>query len=148
MMVATSVSSATESASKLQTNDLLKSYLKLTSFRHKVLSANIANLNTPGYKANEVSMPQKYNDLTQQDLTRGKLKLRITSKRHLTGISGAQSANFATEKLKDPEEEKLNGNNVSLSQQMTKISQNQIYYDTALRAYVSNNSLIAAALGK
>ncbi|WPY00557.1 Flagellar basal body rod protein FlgB [Candidatus Trichorickettsia mobilis] len=128
------------------TNELLRSYLKLTSFKHKILANNVANINTPGYKANEVATPQKSEDLQNVAKSR-KLRLTTTSNKHLAGYN-QQDNNFAVNKLRDPDELKPNGNNVSLSQQLTKISQNQINYDTALQAYKSSSGLITSVLGK
>jgi flagellar basal-body rod protein FlgB len=128
------------------TNELLRSYLKLASFKHKILANNVANINTPGYKANEVATPQKAEDL-QNVAKSKKLRLTTTSNKHLAGYN-QQYHNFAVNKLKDPDELKPNGNNVSLSQQLTKISQNQINYDTALQAYKSSSGLITSVLGK
>ena len=53
----------TRESKKHTTNDLFKSYLELSSFRHKVLSQNISNVNTPGYKADEVTMPDDFDGL-------------------------------------------------------------------------------------
>ncbi|WP_316354955.1 flagellar basal body rod protein FlgB [Candidatus Trichorickettsia mobilis] len=128
------------------TNELLRSYLKLASFKHKVLANNVANINTPGYKANEVATPQKTEDLQNVAKSR-KLRLTTTSNKHLAGYN-QQDNDFAVNKLKDPDELKPNGNNVSLSQQLTKISQNQINYDTTLQAYKSSSGLITSVLGK
>ena len=130
------------------TNELIHSYLDLASFRHKVLSQNIANLNTPGYKADEVDIPKTINGLAdRQKLKRKSISLATTSSKHMVGRNHSNNK-FATQKLKDPYEIKPNGNNVSLAQQITKISQNQTGYDTAIKAYSSNNSLISTVLGK
>lgn len=130
------------------TTDLIHSYLDIVSFRHKILSQNIANLNTPGYKADEVAIPKTLNGLVdRQKLIRKSISLVTTSNKHNKGSN--QSTNkFVTQKLPDPYEIKPNGNNVSLAQQVTKISQNQIAYDTALKAYSSINSLLSTVLGK
>lgn len=128
------------------TSKLLNSYLKLTAFRHKILSHNVSNINTPGYKAKEVATPQKPEDLLNISKPR-RLRLVTTSSKHFTGID-SQDNNFAVEKLKNPDELKPNGNDVSLSQQLTKLSQNQINYDTSLQAYKSSNGLVSSILGK
>lgn len=132
---------------KKSTNDLLKDYLDLASFRHRVLSENVANVNTPGYKANEVEMPKKVSDLAQVQTRYRKIPLVMTSMRHIRGKDEG-GGRFAAHKLKDPYEVKLNGNNVSMAQQMSKLSQNNSSYNTALKAYQSNYGLIDAVNGK
>jgi len=129
------------------TNELMKSYLELTSFRHKVLSQNLANVNTPGYKAEEVDAPKEYSDLTGKGKAARGVRLARTADNHIDG--GQKSGGkFSSHKLKDPYEVKPNGNNVSLAQQMTKVSQNQQDYNAAVKGYAVMNSLVSAVLGK
>ncbi len=130
-----------------QTNELLKSALELSSFRHKILSQNMANINTPGYKADEVATPKEYSDLISGGRSNKKIKLKKTTSNHLDGAY-TKSGKFASHKLEDPYEIKPNGNNVSLAQQMTKISQNQQDYSAALKGYNATNSLISTEHGK
>ena len=129
------------------TQDMLKSYLKLSSFKHKVLAQNLANLNTPGYKADDVEMPTTTEELNNNSSKNSRFALKRTSEKHLSGTSG-RNGGYSAQKLKDPFEIKPNGNNVSMQQQIMKTSQNQTNYDIALQAYKSTNTLINAALGK
>lgn len=129
------------------TNELLKSALELSSFRHKVLSQNMANVNTPGYKADEVDTPTRYEDLTGKGKASKRIRLAKTASKHLDGEQKA-SGKYNSHKLKDPYEIKPNGNNVSLPQQMTKLSQNQQEYGAALKSYGATNDLISTVLGK
>jgi flagellar basal-body rod protein FlgB len=41
-------------------------YLDLASFRHKLISGNIANASTPGYRAKEINFESEYRRLTNQ----------------------------------------------------------------------------------
>ena len=132
---------------KATTNELLKSYLELTSFRHKILSQNLANINTPGYKAKEVTSPMEYADLTEKGKGVKGIKLAKTVDSHIGGQQKS-GGKFTAHKLQDPYEIKPNGNNVSLAQQMTKVSQNQQDYNAAVKGYAVMNSLVSAALGK
>ena len=43
-----------------KTNDLYKSYLEYSAYRNELLSQNLANVNTPGYKADEVYIPNNF----------------------------------------------------------------------------------------
>lgn len=127
------------------TNELLKAYLERRTFRHKVLAENIANVNTPGYKAKEVSEAQNYEDLVGDATRVRKVRLARTNPKHMESKRSI-SSRIATEKLKDPYETKPNGNNVSIAQQMTKLSQNQQDYNTAVKSYATTNALISAVL--
>lgn len=48
----------TESASPLAN---LESYLKLTTLREKVVTANMANVDTPGYRTRDINFSQEMN---------------------------------------------------------------------------------------
>jgi flagellar basal-body rod protein FlgB len=139
--------SNTKNAKQYNTNDLFKSYLVLSSFRHKVLAQNIANVNTPGYKADEVEIPDNYEDLVGTGRISRKISMKKTSSKHISGI-GDSNGNFASHKLKDPYEIKKNGNNVSMIQQTSKISQNQSNYNSAVKGYATLNSLYSTVIGK
>ena len=132
---------------KHHTKDLFKSYLELSSFRHKTLAQNVANVNTPGYKADEVEIPDEYNGLVGRGKTSRKITMARTSSKHISGNKDSNGT-FSSHKLKDPYEIKKNGNNVSIGQQMTKISQNKNDYNTALKGYATLNSLYGTVIGK
>jgi len=138
---------ATREEKNYQTNDLFKAYLDASSFRHKVLSQNIANLNTPGYKADEVEIPTKYDVLIGDKKKIKRVSLAVTSEKHIAG-QNRPGSKFESHKLKDPYEIKPNGNNVSLAQQMTKLSQNQQDYNAAVKGYATTNALLSTTLGK
>jgi len=140
--------SDTKKNRKHLTNDLLKSYLEIGSFRHKVLTQNIANVNTPGYKADEVTSPTQYDDFTDSSGNSRKVSLKVTSGKHINNKSSSGSGKLSSHKLKDPYEVKPNGNNVSIAQQMLKLSQNQQDYNAALKSYSATNNLISSVIGK
>lgn len=130
-----------------QTKDLFKSYLEVSAYRNQVLSQNLANINTPGYKADEVYMPETLEQLGGDGKANHNVRMKVTSERHMPG-SKSKDGKFSSHKLKDPDEIKKNGNNVSLRQQMTKLSQNKSDYTAAVKAYATTNSLFSAVLSK
>lgn len=132
---------------RYRTNDLFKSYLELSAFRHKTLAQNVANVNTPGYKADEVDMPDDFSDLVEKGKASKKISLARTSSKHISGSKGSDKR-FSSHKLKDPYEIKKNGNNVSMAQQMSKISQNKNDYNVAVKGYATLNSLYGTVVGK
>lgn len=129
------------------TNELFAAYLERSSFRHKVLSENMANVNTPGYKADEVPEARDHEELMGDKGSIQKVRMLKTSRMHLQGQEKG-SSKFTKEKLKDPYEIKPNGNNVSIAQQMTKLSQNQQDYNASVKGYATMNALVSAVLGK
>lgn len=147
LTLTTSISvSASSNDENINTNDLIKQHLEISAFRHKVLSENIANVNTPGYKAKEVITPKNLKEFKQNK--HKKVKLAVTSPKHIAG-NKSHINNYANATiLKDPAEIKKNGNTVELNQQLSKISENQVNYNTSLQAYKSTIKLISTVLDK
>ena len=105
-----------------------------------VISKNLANSNTPGYKAMEVLEPgYKTNN------KRG-IGLATTSPNHIGGIGG--NGSFKTIKQKDTYETAPNGNNVSIEEQMVKMSANSAEYQAATNIMHKVHSLMGLATGQ
>lgn len=130
-----------------KTNDLYKSYLGYSAYRNEILSQNLANVNTPGYKADEVYIPSNFNELAGNNGASKKINIARTSAMHISKHKN-NGSKLRSQKLKDPDEVKKNGNNVSLRQQMTKLSQNKTDYTTAIKGYATINSLFSSIIGK
>lgn len=134
-------------AKDFSTNELLAAYLERGAFRHKVLSENMANVNTPGYKADDVPEAEDFEDLVGDRRNPTNFGLTKTNRFHLEGKRTVSDRRLR-KKLHNPYEIKPNGNNVSIAQQMTKLSQNQQDYNAGLKSYATTNALISAVLGK
>lgn len=86
--------------------------------RHAVVSANIANAETPGYQAVDLSFGQV--------LQRAGMSLERTDPRHLPGRSaGAQSGDRVVLSGGLP---RRDGNDVDVDAEMVKLARNQIEY--------------------
>lgn len=126
---------------------LLQDYMNYTNQRNVTLAENIANLNTPGFKASDLSpKPETFEGWVKLINTKN-LELVKTSAGHMSGNAKTSVKKFKTELEKDIEEVKPNGNNVSLSQQSFKISDNKNDYEHALKAYKSSYDLMNMVVG-
>jgi flagellar basal-body rod protein FlgB len=98
------------------------------SLRHRVLTSNIANIDTPNYKAFEVVMEDARRE---KGASSGSLTLVRTESRHLSGRRHA-SGNVQI-KRSDPPPFNLraDGNTVDLDRTMGKLAENTILYRTA-----------------
>ena len=110
------------------TISILQKTLNRGSLRHRVLTSNIANIDTPNYKAFEVIMEdvrQKKGGLS------GTLQLVRTEPRHLDGRRRlSEDVKIkASEPL--PFNLRADGNTVDLDRTMGKLAQNTIMYRTA-----------------
>ena len=106
----------------------LQKTLNIGSLRHKVLTSNIANIDTPNYKAFEVVMED---ELKKNNRSAGPIELVRTSSRHLSGRHS--SSNEIGIKTVDSAGNnfRADGNTVDLDRTMGKLAENTILYRSA-----------------
>lgn len=112
----------------------------LTS-RQGVLSQNIANASTPGYAARDIK-PMDFQSMVAKE-AQG-TALNTTNVRHiaLRGGGGAYQPEEAEGEGGSP-----TGNTVSLEQEMIKLSDTQLQYQTATNLYQKAINMFRTALG-
>lgn len=99
--------------------------LKLRSHRAEVLAGNIANADTPGYKARDFD----FHKLLQQQIPAGET-MRITSPRHIQPDSGPVSASELFYRI--PSQPSLDGNSVDSQLEHTAYAANAMEYQASL----------------
>ncbi|WP_404298406.1 flagellar basal body rod protein FlgB [Halomonas sp.] len=105
--------------------------LGLRQQRHKVLASNIANADTPGYKARDMDFASELKKAVGNGGTHGQgLSLARTSERHIAG----QGAPNATSSLlyRVPEQASLDGNTVDMDRERTAFADNSVRYQAAV----------------
>ena len=136
--------------------NLMKSKLNYHSARQSVLAQNIANADTPDYKARDVAAPDfaamvaartghKMQVSDAQD-SRHASRMRVTHAGHLSGDGGGNPA-MAVTLRKHTFELNPNGNNVSVEEEMAEVAKNQAEYVKVLNLYSKTVSLFKTALG-
>jgi flagellar basal-body rod protein FlgB len=105
---------------------LLHSALNASSLRQQVISNNIANAETPGYKAKKVV----FEDILKQHLTaQSSFVGTRTDARHLSiGNSTGNPLPMIVETTQTIMNN--NGNNVDIDQEMTEMGKNALWYNT------------------
>lgn len=112
----------------------LEQALNYSSLKQKVISQNIANADTPNYKAKDVSFKSIFqNELAQNFVT------KRTNDRHID-FSGSSNASPAIVTRSNVQYNN-NGNSVDLDQEMSDLAKNQIYYDALIEQ--ENNKFAA-----
>lgn len=107
-------------------------WLRGLSRRQEALSNNIANIDTPGYKRQEVPFEAEL----QRQVGRGTTGLATTDPRHIAGGSklrnqlGMDPAQMITSSRAD-------GNNVDIDQEMIDLADTQMRYQAASTALSS-----------
>jgi flagellar basal-body rod protein FlgB len=106
----------------------LQKSLNAGSLRHKVLTSNIANIDTPNYKAFEVVMDdvRKHNERAKQPI-----ELVRTQSRHLSGRHSSSSPIKIKTVDSSGNNFRADGNTVDLDRTMGKLAENTLLYRTA-----------------
>lgn len=103
--------------------------------RQKVISGNIANINTPDYKTKELV----FQDELQKAQDKNDLKLATTHSNHIPfDLTKPQTTGPQVVEVQGLEEQN-DGNNVSLDKQMTEMAKNSVLFN-ALQASIKKDS--------
>jgi flagellar basal-body rod protein FlgB len=104
---------------------ILEKSLDLRSRRHQVLASNIANIDTPNYKAFDLVIEEEMANSTNPG---GNIKLVRTQANHLAGPTG--SSDQVTLKRADPPGLSLraDGNTVDLDKTMGDLAENTLLF--------------------
>ena len=102
--------------------------LTFRALRTQVLTNNIANADTPNFKARD------YDFSTMLDRAQGgSLELRATSSRHIgTGFKDLSEANAGELKYRIPHKPSLDGNTVETDIEQARFAENALYYRASL----------------
>ncbi|MCG3115847.1 MAG: flagellar basal body rod protein FlgB [Candidatus Manganitrophus sp.] len=105
-----------------KTIGLLGQALDLRSERHRVITANIANQDTPGYKAMEVNFKEALGSAS------GSLPLSLdrTDAAHLSSGGSVSASSHAA--VSPGASQRLDGNTVNGEQEMAKLAENTLFY--------------------
>lgn len=95
----------------------LEGALNRTALREKTISQNIANVDTPNYKAKKVVFKDEFSR---------QLKARRTNPRQFEFSTGSNNGAYIIEE--NGTTVNNNGNNVDMDREMTALAKNQIQY--------------------
>jgi flagellar basal-body rod protein FlgB len=98
---------------------VLQDLLTWTSKRQQAMAANVANLDTPGYRAKDYSFSE----------TMASINMTATSGKHIAPVEDTSSARMYAVDT----EVKPNGNNDDLDRELTEITKNGLQYITLVQ---------------
>ncbi|NLH83603.1 MAG: flagellar basal body rod protein FlgB [Phyllobacteriaceae bacterium] len=127
--------------------DALKTRMQWHQARQRVIAENVANADTPHYRAKDLAeptLPPAVAAATSGRMRAPAVSLAVTEPGH---IGGAGKGNFAGTRKGDFEVTP-SGNAVDLEEQMTKSAENQLDYQTAATLYQQSLGLLRTALGR
>ncbi len=117
---------------------ILKKAMDVASLRQKVMANNIANINTPGYKAQKVSFEEAMKSAT--GLQDG-MSLEKTDKGHMG--DGENIESIRPKIVRDESvSQKLDGNNVDIESEMVDLAANQLLYNALAQQVSSKISVL------
>lgn len=109
-----------------QSYQIIKTALDASSLRQKTISSNIANVNTPGYKAQKV----RFEEELQRAMGKNGLALESTHAAHLGGGDVSQvKPQVVTSSSHTMNDE---GNSVDIDREMVDLAANEIYYSALI----------------
>lgn len=137
-------------STKIPIMGAIASKLNWLSSKQRIISQNIANADTPGYRARTLE-EQDFSGLVSRFQADGTdqmpLKMKTTNPKHLlTGGMGAGEKNeFEMENLKggDP-----TANNVILEEQLMDMANTQMEFGMMVSLYKKHVSMIRTAIGR
>lgn len=125
------------------TINLLGNSLDLRAQRHKLLSSNIANQETPGYMAVDIDFEQEMKK-AEGSIPSGQ-PLAATNAMHIsTGGQGGQAVPAVVDRVTDLEG--YDRNSVGIEAEMARLSENTIMYKTSAQLLKYKFSLLMTAI--
>jgi flagellar basal-body rod protein FlgB len=104
--------------------------LHLRDLRQEVIASNIANADTPGYKARDFDFSQAMKDVMSAKQPAGALQMTVTDPRHIS-IGPRQSLEVALMYRNDVQPS-IDGNTVDMNTEMANFADNALRYQASL----------------
>ena len=99
---------------------LLEKIVRFTTMRHKILASNIANADTPGYRAKDIP----FNEVMSKKM----MELQSTNPAHLRGVPSEMGETVTEDR--SPWED---GNNVALDMELANMTENGLLYQAGVK---------------
>ncbi len=119
---------------------MLRERMQWHQARQQVLAENVANADTPGYRAKDLAPPDFSRELSSVSLA-----LDRTDPNHIA-VSGGGSQFASDESARY--EIRPGGNSVSHEDEMMKVASNQMDYEAVTSIYTHSLDLIKLAVGR
>ncbi len=121
----------------------MRERIRFLGERQAVITQNIANANTPGFKAKDLATPS-FNELLGGKKPGG-VQLAVTSPKHFR--PAMQTSSYQKFEV-EANETAPDGNNVVLEEQMMDMAQISLDYQTTINLYQKMGGMIKLALGR
>jgi len=122
--------------------------LDYRSIRADMISGNIANIDTPGYKARDIGFEyalQKEADKIYGSNNSEKLKLAKTNPEHLSGLNDDEDVKPVIF-YRDGQDARNDGNTVDLDVETTELAKNETIYNALIAALKKDGSIFRSVI--
>jgi len=127
-----------------KTMKALATSLNFRQMRQEILSSNIANAETPGYKAKRISFEEALSRALDVD---GNQQLNAEDEKHFD-VGNGGFANIEPEIYEDPNGiVSENGNTVDRDHEMAEMARNKILYDASVQLLNKKLGLLKYTVG-
>lgn len=122
--------------------------LDASALRQKVISNNISNVNTPGFKKSDVTFEEKLNQA--MNLDGSKLGLVATNEKHFAFRTGRSSVGSVEPEIVTDGSTSMrqDENNVDIDIEMANLAKNNISYQTMTRLIGTKFGMISSAISE
>lgn len=124
---------------------MLRNRMQWHQTRQKVLAENVANANTPGFRARDLRAPVFRPDGSLAASQSQGVPVERTSPLHLAGTASAETSE---DRARTRFDAVPSGNAVSLEDEMQKSAANQMDFAAATSLYSRSLALLKTAIGK
>lgn len=122
---------------------LMKTKMAYLSERQDILARNIANMDTPGYQPKDL---RKLDFHRLASVEARRLKMRATHPTHVPAPKGS-AGQFRDEEMRKTYETTPVENAVVLEEQMMKVAETQMQYQTVTNMYQKMREMFKTAIG-
>ncbi|VAV95466.1 hypothetical protein MNBD_ALPHA06-1457 [hydrothermal vent metagenome] len=128
---------------------VLRGTMGLLTQRQKLLAENIANADTPGFTPRDVD-EKGFQKALHSAMRKGRktaITMQASEAGHFTSSRAGQTGETPVKLLKRPgSETTMNGNSVVLEEEVAKLAQTRMRYETAIGLYQKSLSLLRLGL--
>ena len=129
---------------KLSIFAMAKKRLAWLTQRQEVLAQNVANSDTPGYRASDLK-PFEFDDLVRRESMQ--INMKVTQASHAEGRR-RRLRDFSEKTDRKPFETAPAGNAVVLEEQMSKLNESAVSHKLTTELYAKHLKMIRTAIGK
>ena len=114
------------------------------SVRQRVIANNLANINTPGFKASDVDFASQLEKAMQPDTG---MQMVSTQVGHLSAAARSEPTQAQIITRNDTSQ-RFDGNNVDLEKEMTCLTETLLHYQTATKMVSSRLALLRTVINE